>query len=57
MPLPFMETLLATRLPFVEDPGLRASAPSTSVKLPGVQGLRVDLLAPGEPLGSVVRVP
>jgi len=56
-PVSFMETLLATRLPFVEVPGLPATAPSTSVKLRGVHGLRVDLLAPGSRLGSVVRVP
>jgi hypothetical protein len=34
-----------------------SKAPSTSVKLPGVQGLRVDLLAPGKVLGAVVSVP
>jgi len=56
-PVSFMETLLATRLPFVEVPGLPSNAPSTSVKLRGVHGLRVDLLAPGNRLGSVVRVP
>jgi len=34
-----------------------ATQASTSVKLPGVQGLRVDILAPGKTLGAVVRVP
>lgn len=43
----------ATGLPFVAVPGL----PSTSVKLPGVQGLRVDVLAPGRKLGAVVKLP
>ena len=47
----------ATGLPFAAVPGLRASENATSVKLPGVQGLRVDVLAPGARLGSVVRVP
>lgn len=56
-PLPFLATLQATGLPFAAVPGLRASENATSVKLPGVQGLRVDVLAPGARLGSVVRVP
>lgn len=56
-PLPFLETMKATGLPFVPVPGLPSSAPSTSVKLPGVQALRVDILAPGDVLGTVVRVP
>ncbi|MCC6658617.1 MAG: hypothetical protein IT512_10570 [Rhodocyclaceae bacterium] len=55
-PLPFLATLQATGLPFAAVPG-RASENATSVKLPGVQGLRVDVLAPGARLGSVVRVP
>lgn len=56
-PLSFLETLQATGLPFVAVPGLPSTAPSTSVKLPGVQGLRVDILAPGEPLGRILAVP
>lgn len=56
-PLPFLKTLQATGLPFAAVPGLRADENATSVKLPGVQGLRVDVLAPGARLGSVVRVP
>lgn len=56
-PLPFLRTLQATGLPFAAVPGLRASENATSVKLPGVQGLRVDVLAPGARLGSIVRVP
>ncbi len=55
-PASFMETMLATQL-FVEVPGLPSAAPATSVKLPGLQGLRVDLLAPGKRLGAVVRIP
>jgi hypothetical protein len=51
--LPFLATMQATGLPFVAVPGL----PSTSVKLPGVQGLRVDLLTPGRKLGATVKIP
>lgn len=56
-PLPFLATPQATGLPFAAVPGLRPSENATSVKLPGVQGLRVDVLAPGARLGSIVRVP
>ncbi len=56
-PLPFLETIKATGLPFFPVPGLPSHTPSTSVKLPGVQGLRVDVLTPGDVLGAVVTVP
>ena len=56
-PLPFLETIKATGLPFVPVPGLPSQAPSTSVKLPGVQGLRVDVLTSGNVLGAIVAVP
>lgn len=56
-PLPFLETMKSTGLPFVAVPGLPSTAPSTSVKLPGVEGLRVDVLAPGKALGAAIRVP
>jgi hypothetical protein len=56
-PLPFLSTMQATGLPFVAVPGLPSTAPSTSVKLPGVEGLRVDVLAPGEVLGAPIRIP
>lgn len=56
-PLPFLSTRQATGLPFVAVPGLPSTQPSTSVKLPGVQGLRVDVLAPGERIGVIVQVP
>lgn len=56
-PLSFLTTLQATGLPFAAVPGLPAKEVSTSAKLPGVQGLRVDVLAPGNTLGAVVRVP
>ncbi|NJD35627.1 MAG: hypothetical protein FIA96_12495 [Betaproteobacteria bacterium] len=56
-PLPFLNTLKSTGLPFVAVPGFPSRAPSTSVKLPGVQGLRIDMLAPGETLGTAIPVP
>jgi hypothetical protein len=56
-PLPFLATMQATGLPFVAVPGLPSTLPSTSVKLPGVQGLRVDVLAPGKKLGATVKIP
>jgi len=55
--LPFLETVQATRLKFFAIPGMPSHAPSTSVKLPGREGLRVDVLAPGEALGTVVPIP
>jgi len=56
-PLSFMTAMRATGLPLKAVPGMPATEVSTSVKLPGVQGLRVDVLAPGSKLGAVVRVP
>ena len=56
-PLPFLKTMQATGLPFVAVPGLPSTTPSTSVKLPGAQGLRVDVLAPGRRLGAAVLIP
>jgi hypothetical protein len=56
-PADFLKTLQATGLPFAEVPGLPSSKASTSVKLPGSQGLRVDLLAPGAPLGHIIQIP
>ena len=56
-PRSFLTTLQATGLPFVAVPGMPTTQASTSVKLPGVHGLRVDVLAPGKTLGAVARVP
>ena len=56
-PLPFLQTVQATRLPFVPVPGLPSEEPSTSVKLPGRDGLRVDVLASGRVLGAAVPIP
>jgi hypothetical protein len=56
-PISFLGTLKATGLPFAAVPGMPSSQPSTSVKLPGVQALRVDVLAPGEPIGAIIQIP
>ena len=56
-PLPFLDTMKDTGLPFVAVAGLPSTAPTTSVKLPGVDGLRVDVLAPGKVLGAAIKVP
>jgi hypothetical protein len=56
-PVSFLEAVQATKLKFFPVPGMPNSAPSTSVKRPGADGLRVDLLTSGETLGSVVPVP
>lgn len=56
-PVPFLETVQATRLDFFPVPGLAHGAPSTSVKRPGAEGLRVDVLVAGEQLGDTRPVP
>ena len=56
-PLPFLQTVQATLLPFAAIPGLPSHSPPTSVKLPGREGLRIDLLAPGRALGASVPIP
>lgn len=55
--VPFLSSMQATLLPFAKIPGMPSSEPSTSVKLPGAEGLRVDILAPGPVLGKIVAVP
>lgn len=55
--VPFLSSMQATQLPFASLPGMPSHAPSTSVKLPGAEGLRVDILAPGRVLGEIVAVP
>jgi len=55
--LPFLNTMRATGLPFTSVPGLHPADPATSIKLPGTEGLRVDVLAPGRRLGGTVRIP
>ena len=56
-PKPFQPLLQATGLAFVPVPALSRNAPSTSLKLPGALGLRVDLLAPAPRLGDAVSIP
>jgi hypothetical protein len=56
-PASFLEMVRATKLQFFPVPGLLASSPPTSVKRPGKEGLRVDVLTPGSELGQVVVVP
>ncbi|MHB8475492.1 MAG: GSU2403 family nucleotidyltransferase fold protein [Steroidobacteraceae bacterium] len=55
--VPFLSSMQATQLPFARIPGLPSDKPSTSVKLPGAEGLRVDILAPGPVLGKIIAVP
>lgn len=56
-PISFLEAVEATKLGFFAVPGISAAAPSTSVKRPGKEGLRVDILTSGTELGKVVPVP
>jgi hypothetical protein len=56
-PASFLQTMAATHMPFSAVPGMPAGVPSTSVKLPGAQELRVNLLAPGKTLGNIIQVP
>jgi len=55
--IPFLSSMKATHLPFTRVPGMPSDEPSTSVKLPGADGLRVDILAPGPVLGKIISVP
>ena len=55
--VPFLSSMQATKLPFTRIPGMPSHKPSTSVKLPGAEGLRVDILAPGPVLGEIIAVP
>lgn len=56
-PLSFLRAMNDTGLQFRAVPEIDHIKSSTSVKLPGVQGLRVDVLVPGEALGEIVPVP
>ena len=56
-PTSFFDTIAATKLKFVPVPGMPSKSPSTSVKRPGADGLRVDVLAHGPSLGKSVPVP
>jgi hypothetical protein len=57
VPVSFLETVQATLLGFFPVPGLGPGTPSTSMKRPGAEGLRVDVLVPGEEIGGVKPVP
>jgi hypothetical protein len=56
-PVSFLSAMHATQLPFALIPGVPAKNPPTSVKLPGAEGRRVDILAPGPLPGEIVAVP
>ena len=56
-PLPFLESVQATKLKFLSVPGIPNDAPPTSVKRPGAAGLRIDVLTPGKTLGRIVPIP
>lgn len=56
-PKSFAEVLGRTKMPFSPVPGLVPGAPSSSLKLPGAAGLRVDLLVPGPATGQSASVP
>jgi hypothetical protein len=55
-PVSFLESMAATQLPFTSVPRSRGREPSTSVKLPGREGLRIDVLAPGLEIGQTIQV-
>ena len=52
----FQQILEESGLRFVSVPGMPSHRPSSSFKLPGAEGLGVDLLVPGDELGAVVPV-
>lgn len=52
----FGDVLNASGLEFTAVPGMPSHHPSGSFKLPGAEGLRVDLLIPGAALGKVLAV-
>lgn len=56
-PQPFLDALEGTRLGFTPVPGMPTQKPSTSVKLKGRDGLRVDVLTHGDILGAAVALP
>lgn len=56
-PESFAEVLERTRMPFNPVPSLAPSGPSSSLKLPGAAGLRVDLLTSGSETGQLTPMP
>jgi hypothetical protein len=55
-PVSFLSSIQATQLPFTSIPRMPSHEPSTSVKLPGREGLRIDVLAPGPEIGQTLQV-
>ena len=55
--LPFQAVLAESGLRLAPVPGLSARQPATSFKLPGAEGLAVDLLLPGRKAGEVRPAP
>lgn len=53
----FLDAVQATPLDFFPVPGIAPGAPCTSVKRPGAEGLRVDVLVPGDKIGATRHVP
>lgn len=53
----FLSSIAATQLPFASVPRLSSREPSSSLKLPGREGLRVDFLAPGPEVGRTIEIP
>ncbi len=56
-PVSMMEMLRGTGMAFTPVPGIRSKAPPTSAKLPGAEGLRVDMLVHGDIDGRPIAVP
>lgn len=56
-PQSLVDLLSATRLDLLPVPGLARGHAATSLKRPGADGLRIDLLAEGSPLGRPVPLP
>jgi hypothetical protein len=55
-PVSFLSAMQATHLPFAATAASPNNKAPTSVKLPGAEGLCVDLFAPGAILGEIVPV-
>jgi hypothetical protein len=56
-PTSFLDVMAATKLGFHPVPSLSPEAGSSSVKLAGAEGLRVDILTPGARTGVLVALP
>jgi hypothetical protein len=56
-PASFLQLVQSTGLGFHAVPDLNPKTPPSSVKLPGAEGLRVDVLTHGEDVGDTVALP